>query len=137
MTETIRFTVGLPPSGLRANRRTRHINYGAKLKREYAEVVWCAGNVAMAEGQRGNAWVFNYGWERATVRYTWHSTHPMDQDNIIATMKPALDVLKAHGPRPLGIIRDDSPDCVSVSATWQKAATRKDERVEIEVERIT
>ena len=68
------------------------------------------------------------------MRYRWHSTHQVDEDNIIASMKAALDVIKLRGsPRPLGIIEDDSG--ATVSAEWVKSPTRKGEHVEIEIER--
>ena len=66
------------------------------------------------------------------MTYHWYSIHETDEDNIIANMKAALDVLKATGPRPLGVIADDGPG-ISVRAVWLKAMGRGDERVEIEV----
>lgn len=131
--DAVSFTVPLPPVALRRNRQTRVHNYRARLVREYQEQVWC-------EAQRGE-WPLKKSvgangmpWERARVQYEWRSTHETDADNIIATMKPALDVIKSTGPRPLGIIKDDGPG-VEVTATWVKAK-RADEAVLVRIERL-
>jgi hypothetical protein len=124
--DRIAFDLPLPPRPLRRNSLTRHYGYRARLVREYQEQVWCAASASVAPGMP---------WSRARVRYVWHSTHPTDADNIIATMKPALDVLKATGPRPVGVVLDDGPG-VEVQAEWRKARSRSEERVRVEVERL-
>ena len=136
MAERIMFSVGLPPVPLRRNSETRSTTWRSKLKREYQEQVWCAGHAPASAyvpmAKYGNPW--ELPWERATVHYTWRSTHETDQDNVIASMKPALDVIKSTGPRPLGIIVDDAG--AVVSATWEKVSKRADECVEIEIVRL-
>jgi hypothetical protein len=73
-------------------------------------------------------------WEKAHVRLTWrHAGVAPDTDNALASCKALIDVLKATGPRPLGIFRDDSPDCMTVSLTTRKVAHRKDEGIDVEV----
>jgi hypothetical protein len=132
--QTVTFLAPLPPPALRANSRTANHNYRAALVREYAEAVWCAGNAAMADGPRGNAWVFNYGWERAHVRLVWrHHRQGPDVDNALASLKPLIDVLHTQGARPLGIFRDDSPDCMSIAIGTEKVMTRAEEGVLVEV----
>jgi len=46
-----------------------------------------------------------------------------------------IDVLKATGPRPLCIIRDDGPG-IDVRAVWQKARTKAAERITVTVTRV-
>ena len=148
MGEIIRFDVGLPPKALRRNSETRNVHHKARLVREYQEQVWCAGSDAQfhydnrridtcfksgrIDPKKRAEW--NTGrqpWERAHVKYTWRSTHPTDADNIVASMKPALDVLKGTGPRPLGIIVEDGPG-ITVEGVWEKAR-KADEGVLIEI----
>lgn len=144
----------MPPRELRTNSMTRNTAYRAKLKREYQEQVWCAGNerlpgidgkciarpgrhVWKAEAPHSTALYLApvLPWKKAQVEYVWRSTHETDVDNIIASMKPALDVLKATGPRPLGIIADDGPG-IEVSARWEKVSRRSEEAVVITIRQI-
>jgi Holliday junction resolvase RusA-like endonuclease len=127
---------------LRRNSATHQHNYRAALVREYQEQVWIAGqriNLIIDDGAYITEGIVTappiVPWERAEVRYTWYSTHETDVDNIIASMKPALDVIKSTGPRPLGIIRDDGPG-VTVTAEWKRERVRDKQRVEIEVRRV-
>lgn len=149
MPDVIRFSVGLPHVALRRNSETRAIGYRSKLKRQWQEDVWCAGSVMYdaqmrlrVNGQMTTqlprevrAIIRSWPWGEASVHYVWYSTHETDADNIIATCKPLLDVLKATGPRPLGILADDGPG-ITVTAEWHKVAHRKDERVLVHIERI-
>lgn len=145
--QMVKFSVALPPKALRRNSETRNHNYRAALVREYQEAVWCAGQPATdaitaykngteSPSDRYQKIVARHRapWPRARVHYVWHSTHRCDEDNIIASMKPALDVLKATGPRPLRIIQDDAG--AVVSASWRKVQRRADEHVEIEIVRL-
>jgi len=128
--ESVRFSVPLPHPKLRRNTWTRSIHYAANLKREWQEAIWIAGAQAPAED-----YGFGHPWERATVTYEWYSIHETDGDNIIASCKPLLDCIKATGPRPLGIIRDDGPG-VDVRAVWRKARTKAAERIVVTVRRV-
>lgn len=136
MTEMIQFAVPLPPVGLRRNSLMRHLPGRARLTREYQGRVWCEAHMWHAPHWTVMTEVADKGipWERAKVHYAWHSTHQTDEDNIIASMKAALDVLHMKGARPLGIILDDSG--AEVTATWVKAAHKADEEVIITVEKI-
>ena len=125
----IEFAVPLPHVGLRRNSETRNTRYRAALKRQFQEDVWIACSTAPAGVN-----LLSLPWARASVHYIWYSTHATDADNIISTMKPALDVLKATGPRPLAILVDDGPG-VSVTAEWKKAAKRTLEGVTIRITR--
>ena len=149
MSETITFTCPLPPIALRRNRETRSNGYRAALIREYQEQVWCAFHARHVvpndyghdvsycntsqlrfKGGRG------YPWERAKVTLTWrHHRAGPDEDNALASCKWLLDVLKATGPRPLGIVVDDSAAHMTVSLTTEKVRRKEDEGVIVTVER--
>lgn len=140
MTETIRFEVPLPPGPLRRNRETAHRGYRSKLIREYQEQVWCAakgnhgpqrfGECPMCDG--------DMPWPRAHLRLTWrhHRVGP-DVDNALASCKWLIDVLKATGPRPLGIVQDDSPEHLTVKLTTEKVRSKAEECVVVEIARTS
>jgi hypothetical protein len=134
---------------------TNNTAYRAKLVREYQEQVWCEGSDAVFrfDNQRIDMCMksgridpkkraeWNAGripWDRATLTLTWrhHRVGP-DADNALASCKPLIDVLKATGPRPLGIFVDDSPDCLEIMPMRvEKVASKSGEGIVIEIERI-
>jgi len=139
MSESVSFSCPLPPRALRTNHRTPHHGYRAALVREYQEQVWCAGRVAAVELSSPPNIHRSVlpPWAKACVELVWrHAGVAPDEDNALASCKYLIDVLKATGPRPLRIVRDDSPDCLSVAITTRKVAHRAQEGVEVTVVRI-
>jgi hypothetical protein len=141
MAEVIRFAAPLPPVKLRRNSATHQHNYRAALVREYQETVWCGGWSKIVgawhehrEGISGSIHGHHLPWEKAHVRLTWrHAGVAPDTDNALASCKALIDVLKATGPRPLGLFIDDSPEHMTVELTTCKVAKRTDEGVDVEV----
>ena len=134
-TQTVRFTVGLPPVGLRRNRETRSHNYRAALVREYQEQVWIgawndpATNRFLANGDRP--------WDRAHVSLVWkHHRMGPDQDNALSSLKALLDVLHSRSPRPLGIVVDDSPAHMTVELRTQKVRSKAEEGILVTIVRV-
>ena len=75
-------------------------------------------------------------WEKAHLVLTWrHHRQGPDHDNALASLKPLIDVLKATGPRPLGIFVDDNPDCLTIDIKTEKVSKKQDEGVVVEVSR--
>jgi hypothetical protein len=54
-----------------------------------------------------------------------------DPDNLVAANKLILDALQ-----DINAIEDDTSDCISLSTKWEKAESRKDQGVIVEVEKI-
>ena len=68
------------------------------------------------------------GSKRVIVRFIGYVCRPLDYDNFIAGTKDLLDgIVKA------GLIPDDSTEFIIHEARQIKVATRKEERVEIEI----
>lgn len=137
---TISFLVDLPPLALRRNSETAQRGFRARLVREYQEQVWCAGQRLVQTLEAGGYVQATMTcppavpWPRAHLKLTWrhHRVGP-DADNALASCKYLIDVLKATGPRPLGIFRDDSPDCLTVEIRTEKVKHKQDEGVLVEV----
>ena len=142
MSERITFLAPLPPVALRRNRETASRGWRARLVREYQEEVWCAGRAALpisrcavlhVEGRCPD----ELPWARARLTLTWfHHRAGPDADNALASCKWLIDVLKATGPRPLGIIQDDSPDCLDVAINVEKVRSKAEEGVLVSIERV-
>jgi hypothetical protein len=145
----ITIVVPLPPRELRRNvhtvarrnpkpgqsaRRAIHWSDRSKAAEEYAEQVWIAFLEEDGRHPHGVINIAEAPWPRARVHYRWFSTHQMDQDNIISSMKVGLDTCTTKGRRPLSIIEDDRG--VEISAEWVRVAHRKDEKVTIAIEEV-
>ena len=137
--ERVVFECALPPVALRRNSETAHKGYRAKLVREYAEQVWCAAmDETRSQLPRNRRWGWNgKPWARASLRLTWrHHRAAPDPDNALASCKVLIDVCKSTGPRPLGIFRDDSPDCLHIEPmVVEKVRTKAEECVVVSIER--
>jgi hypothetical protein len=141
MSERIEFTVGLPPRGLRVNSATRVTGWRAALKHQYQMDVWCAGRESTFVPGRGAMVDFDFQMkplDRAVLRLTWkHAGVAPDQDNALASLKSLIDVLHTKSNRPLGIIVDDSPECLRIEpVTLEKVRHRVDEGVVVVIERV-
>ena len=144
MNESITFDCPLPPGPLRRNRETAHKGFRAALVRAYQEQVWCAGHMSGHSLQLGAAiapppfWYESMPWPKARLTLTWrhHRVGP-DADNALASCKYLIDVLKATGPRPLGIFRDDSPDYLEIMPMQiVKIRSKAEEGITVLVERV-
>lgn len=120
MSDSVSFTVPLPPNGLGPNGRL-HWRKKNALKLDYMQdVLILTSREVMAYQRAGHGFM-----DKADVAYDWHSTHQVDADNAIGRMKPVLDFLQG---RVLANDRD-----VRLSYEWHKAASKKDERVIVTV----
>ncbi len=139
--ETIEFTVPLPPVALRRNRETVVKGYRAKLVREYQEQVWCAGRESTFVPGTGVHEDFDFKrrpWAKARLRLEWrHAGVAPDPDNAQASLKPLIDVLHTRSNRPLSIIVNDTPDCLTIEpVACVKVAHRSHECVRVTIERV-
>ena len=156
MTERIEFLVPLPPVALRRNRLTRNNAYARKLRREYSEAVWIAGQ-RLVETLVAGGYVQStmtcppaVPWERVRLVLTWrhHRVGP-DVPNVIDNCKALIDTLRCQQPSDtsnpkfdtqrywLGLFRDDSPDClVAVEPRVEKVRSKAEEGVLVSIERV-
>ena len=128
MSDVIEFFVcGLPPQSTSPNGRAswhkRHRDGD-----EYAARVWTADRCAGVRDEQEP-------WERAHLTLTQHAIRLRDHDNFYASFKPGQDTLTTKGKRPLGIVVDDTPECLSVTLLAQRVYTKADEGVHIRLER--
>lgn len=145
--ERIEFTVpGLAPASWsgnsRAHWRKRHADGD-----EYAEWVWCAGNpvinrylVSEVNGVGVGIWLplspsATMPWARARLTLVQRAVRPRDVDNFLSSFKPGLDALTTKGKRALGIVLDDTPECLSVEVRTERVSKKADECVLVRVER--
>lgn len=70
-------------------------------------------------------------FDRAIIYLTIYATHPPDLDNAVAACKPIVDGLKGI------VIKDDSYDKCEIRVKVEKVRHKKDEHVEIEVEKLS
>ena len=148
MTETdiggvVRFSVELPPRGLRTNSRAQNRGWRAALTREYAEAVWIAGYASITKAVREKARepravvVLGNPWEKAHLTLTWkHAGVAPDRDNVIHNCKALIDVLHARSKRPLSLVVDDSPAHLTIEAFTEKVRRRVDECVVVELHEL-
>ena len=134
MPDVIEFSVPLPPSCLSPN-ASAHWSQKAAAKREYAEVVWLAGQF----GDPGCVppWYMRPRWHKpwawAAVHLTWYSIQRKDEDNIIGHCKSLIDGLSSKGQKPLSIFEDDKR--ITVTAEWRKVSHKVEQCVEVRVMR--
>ena len=156
MTEEVSFTVpGLAPASWSGNSRA-HWSKRHRDADEYAELVWLAGHGALYPGHRSKAperlfydWrnqqtvtgtavsprVVFIPWPRAHLTLVQRAVRPRDHDNFLASFKPGLDTLTTKGKRPLGIILDDTPECLSIEVRTERVKHKRDECVVVTLRR--
>ena len=156
MTEEISFTVpGLAPASWNGNSRV-HWSKRHRDADEYGERVWLAGHRALYPGCRSKApermfydWrnqqtvtgttasprVVFIPWTKAHLTLVQRACRPRDHDNFLASFKPGLDTLTTKGKRPLGIILDDTPECLSIEVRTERVKHKRDEAVVVTLRR--
>jgi hypothetical protein len=91
-------------------------------------------------GEAVKPWNGQQPMERARVTITRWSIGVCDADNLVSSVKPLLDLLlvrsKAH-PHSFGLIRDDDPAHVELVVLPGKAASRKEQRTDVRIERLS
>lgn len=138
MNESIRFSVQLPPRGLRRNSETSKHNWRAKLKDEYSEAVWCAARTMTPGAAAVHVMVRedHVPWEKAHLTLVWkHAGVAPDHDNALSSLKVLVDCIHTRGRRPLGIVVDDSPEHLTIELTTRKVAHRAEEGVDVSITR--
>ena len=119
MSESVTFTVALPPKELSPNARA-HWRSKNVAKQAYAEEVWIAGRQSHEDSPNCRQCAIEEAggmpWWWAAVHLVKHSTHETDTDNVIASCKVLIDCLTTKGTRPLGIVEDDGPGHMTVTA---------------------
>lgn len=85
-------------------------------------------------------WQGHAPMERAKVTITRWSVGIADQDGVVASVKPLIDLLlvrsKVH-PHSFGLITDDDPKHIELVVTGAKATSRKEQRTHIMIERLS
>jgi hypothetical protein len=108
------FSLPFALPGLNARDRTHWAARGRQKKRLAIEVM-----AAIAPRHRPPN-----PFQRAHIIVTRLSAGTMDYDNLVACVKPLLDVLCVHSkthPCGLGIIQDDGPDCITIDVRQGRA----------------
>lgn len=75
--------------------------------------------------------------QRARVTIYRHSVGTLDQDNAVGGCKALVDVLKPPGkrnPHGMGLIVDDTPDCLELVVKQIKVARRSEQRTVVTIE---
>ena len=150
MTEEISFTVpGLAPASWSGNSRV-HWSKRHRDADEYAERVWCAYWSDEGTWQEGGGPDEGYysgpisvrhevckasTWARAHLTLVQRAVRPRDHDNFLASFKAGLDSLTTKGKRPLGIILDDTPECLSIEVRTERVKHKRDECVLVTLRR--
>lgn len=128
-TTELQFIIPFALPGLNARDRT-HWAKRSKLKADLAlEVLVALG---------GPRYFPRPAWDRVRVTVERRSSKRLDADNLVASVKPLLDVLRASSrgnPGSLGIIVDDSPDHLKLIVTQSIAAPRGGSTV-VRIERL-
>lgn len=140
MSESVTFTVPLPPTALSPNSRA-HWRAKNAAKQAYAEAVWIAGSDACfvacftphEDVAAHHSSDRHPPWKWAAVHLIKHSTHQTDQDNVIASCKVLIDCLSTKGTRPLAIFEDDKR--IAVTAEWKRERVRAKGRIEVVITR--
>lgn len=140
MTESVTITMAAPPSKIFHNQRQgRHRYHGWKELKRYKGEAYVMGIAARVDSMP---------WEKVSVRYRfyWKVKRDRDGDNLIATMKPALDQFKSvthylkggipvHGAM---LFVDDNAENLAVEEVGEEEVNgidRHNPRVEITITR--
>ena len=133
MTEEISFTVpGLAPASWSGNSRA-HWSKRHRDADEYAERVVCA--VLEQDGGPFLIPMTEEPWPKAHLTLVQRAIRPRDHDNFLASFKPGLDTLTTKGKRPLGIILDDTPECLSIEVRTERVKHKRDECIVVTLRR--
>lgn len=127
----ITFTLSAPTPSLNAGSR--------------ASGHWAARMKAKQRLQKGWAWDIALRLmparpeplQRARVTIYRHSVGTLDQDNAIGGCKALVDVLKPAGkrnPHGMGLIVDDTADCLELVVKQIKVTRRSDQRTVVTIE---
>lgn len=136
MSDTIRFTVPLPPVAIRSNSRS-HWAWRSRKKQAYSEDVYSAA----CESLDARVWMALEPLQRARVTFTWQACHLPDQANVLSNCKALLDILctapkstQTNNTYYLGLIEDDKG--VEAIGRVEKVAHRHLEGVDVTIERL-
>lgn len=78
-------------------------------------------------------------FKKACVAITRYSVGSPDADNLSGSVKYLLDVMQPQSTRHpfgLGIIENDSADCITLTVRSERVSTRKDQKTKVQIEEI-